>query len=143
MEKLICSSAEFAETIEKTINDGGSVPLVVTGSSMNPFLREGRDVVWLNACTESDFKKGKILLFKRKNGSFVLHRIRKVLPDDELLMNGDAQSWCEKINKRQAVAAVSEIERDGKKKACPSNNLWQILKPIRPVIMRLWRKIGR
>lgn len=143
MEKLVCSSAEFAEAFENTIKDGGCVPLVVTGSSMNPFLIDGRDTVWLRACTNADFKRGKILLFKRKDGSLVLHRIRKALPDGELLMNGDAQSWCEKIKRNQAVAVVSDIERDGIKKPCGSKAVWHISKPLRPYIMRVWRKLKK
>lgn len=143
MKKMICSSAEFAETFEKTIKDGGFVPLVVTGSSMMPFLKDGRDIVWLRVCNESDFKRGKVILFKRKDGALVLHRIRKVLPDNELLMNGDAQYWCEKIERNQALAAVSEIERDGQKKPCGANTVWHILKPVRPLLMRVWRKLKK
>lgn len=149
MEKLICSSAEFTETIENTIKDGGCVPLIVSGNSMTPFLKDGGDIVWLRACTEADFKRGKILLFKRNDGMLVLHRIRKVLPDGELLMNGDAQSWCEKIKRNQAVAVVSDIECGGKRKSCDSliykirNLIWHILKPVRPLLMRVWRRLNR
>ncbi len=143
MEKFICTTAEIAETLENTVKDGGCVPLAVTGSSMMPFLKEGRDVVWLRKCTEADFERGKILLFRRDNGAFILHRIREILPDNKLLMNGDAQYWCETINKSQVIAVVSEIERDGKKKPCSRNFLWHILKPLRPYIFRIQRKIKK
>ena len=143
MEKLVCSSAQFAETVEKAINDGGCVPLVVTGNSMNPFLKDGKDVVWLKKCGESDFKRGKILLFKRENGALVLHRVRNVLSDGELLMNGDAQYWSEKISKSRVIAVVTQVERNGQKKPCGSNTLWHVLKPFRPLIMRVWRKLKK
>lgn len=149
MEKLICSSAEFAEIIEETIKAGGCVPLVVTGNSMKPFLRDGKDTVWLKACTESDYKRGKILLFRREDGKIVLHRVRKVLPDGELLINGDAQYWCENIKKEQAVAVVAYIEKNGKKKSCNSliyrirTEVWQLLKPLRPYIFRIQRIIKK
>ncbi len=149
MEKLICSSAEFAEIIEDAINEGGRVPLVVTGNSMNPFLKHEKNTVWLKACTEADFKRGRILLFRRTDGRIILHRIRKLLPDGELLMNGDAQYWCEKIKKEQAVAVVTHIETDGKKKSCNSVlykikiEFWQVLKPLRPYIFRIQRKIKK
>lgn len=140
MKKMICSSTEFVEAFEKTLSDGGSVPIVVTGNSMNPFLVDGRDMVWLGACGKADFKKGKIILFKRSDGGLVLHRIRKILPNGELLMNGDAQNWCEKIKKDQAVAIVTAVERNNKKKNCGSKVVWQFLMPVRPLIMRIWRK---
>lgn len=149
MEKLICSSAEFAEIIEETINAGSCVPLVVTGSSMKPFLRDGKDTVWLKACTQADFKRGRILLFERENGAYVLHRVRKVLSDGTLVMNGDAQYWCENIKKEQALAVVTYIEKNGKKKSCGSlvykmrTEIWQVLKPLRPFIFRVVRKLTK
>lgn len=149
MEKLIYSSAEFAEIIEDTIKAGGSVPLVVTGHSMNPFLKDGKNTVWLKACEEVDFKRGKILLFRRTDGKIVLHRVRKVLSDGELVMNGDAQYWCENIKKEQAVAVVTYIEKNSKKKSCNSLvykaviEVWQLLKPLRPYIFRVQRKIKK
>lgn len=149
MEKLIYSSAEFAEVIEETIKAGGCVPLVVTGNSMNPFLKDGRDTVWLKACTGSDYKRGKILLFRRTDGKIVMHRVRKVLHSGELVINGDAQYWCENIKKEQVIAVVSYIERNGKKKSCNSviykirTEAWQILKPLRPYIFRVQRIIRR
>ena len=149
MEKLIYSSAEFAEIIEDTIKLGGCVPLVVTGHSMKPFLKDGKNIVWLKACTEADFKRGKILLFRRTDGKVVLHRVRKVLSDGELVMNGDAQYWCENIKKEQAVAVVTYIEKNGKKKSCNSLvyrlivEVWQLLKPLRPCIFRVQRKIKK
>lgn len=149
MEKLIYSSAEFAEIIEQAIKAGGCVPLVVTGNSMRPFLKDGENTVWLKACTESDYKRGKILLFRRTDGKIVLHRVRKVLRDGELVMNGDAQYWCENIKKEQALAVVTYIEKNGKKKSCNSiiykiqTEVWQILKPLRPHIFRMHRIIKK
>ncbi len=145
MKNIVLSSAQFAETFEDIINDGGSVPLVVTGNSMRPFLSHGKDTVWLCACRKEDFRKGKILLFRRENGSLVLHRIKKVLSQGQLEMNGDAQYWCEIIKKEQAVAVVSYIERNGKKISCNSLMyrikvwIWQVLKPLRPFIFRARR----
>lgn len=146
---MICSSAEFAEVIENTVNAGGSVPLVVTGNSMGPFLKDGRDTVWLKECTESDCKRGKILLFRRIDGKIVLHRVIKTGSDGVLTMNGDAQYWCEDIKKEQVLAAVSHIERNGRKRSCNSLTyrikieVWQTLKPYRPLIFRVQRKIKR
>lgn len=149
MEKIIYSSAEFAGIIEETLKAGGCVPLVVTGNSMNPFLKDGKNTVWLEGCAESDFKRGKILLFRRTDGKVVLHRVRKVLPGGELVMNGDAQYWCENIKKEQAVAVVTYIEKNGRKKSCSSLfyraviEVWQLLKPLRPYIFRVQRKIKK
>ena len=145
MEKLTLSSAEATETIKSTVEDGGYFPLAVSGTSMRPFLIDGRDVVWLRACEQSDIKKGAILLFERKDKSLVLHRVRKVLPDGELLMNGDGQTWCEKITSSQVIAVVCEIERNGKKLRCDTpldnikNSLWRWAMPVRYYILKIWK----
>lgn len=149
MEKMIFSPAEFVGIIEDTVNKGGSMPLVVTGVSMSPFLKDGEDTVWLEACKESDFKRGKILLFRREDGKIVLHRVRNVKSDGTLIMNGDAQYWCEDIKKEQALAVVTYIEKNGKKISCNSlrykfrAEVWQLLKPLRPLIFRVQRKLKR
>ncbi len=149
MDKFNCSVYDVSESVEKLIADGAVVPLYVSGSSMNPFLISRRDIVYLRAMHASDLKKGKIVLFKRNNGGLVLHRIKKVLPDGNLLMNGDAQTWSEIADKNQIVAVVSEIERKGKRKPVDSFNwtliniVWSLAVPFRPIIMRLWFKIRR
>ncbi len=149
MEKLICSSAEFVGLIEETVGSGGTMPLVVTGNSMRPFLKDGEHTVWLERCTDSDFKRGRILLFNRAGGKIVLHRIIKVRSDGILVMNGDAQNWCESIEKKQVIAVVTHIEANGKKKSCSSlcyrmrTEIWQLLMPVRPYIFRVIRKIRR
>ena len=148
MEKLVCSAAEFTNTLEEMVQSGAGVPLYVSGSSMTPFLLDGRDIVWLRRCTKADLKRGQILLFKRSDESLVLHRVKKVLPDGRLLMNGDAQNWCETVQESSVIAAVYGLERDGKKRQCSSpfltvrNFFWQLLMPLRPYIMRLWRKMN-
>lgn len=149
MEKLICTSAEFIKIIEDTVKNGGNMPLVVTGNSMKPFMVDGRDTVWLENCKDSDYKRGKILLFRREDGKIVLHRVRKVLPDGILVMNGDAQYWCEEIKKEQVLAVVTYIEKNGKKMSCNSLKykikieVWQLLKPLRPLFFRTEHKIKR
>lgn len=149
MEKLNCSVYEISDSIENLIAEGATVPLCVSGSSMNPFLISRRDVVYLRKHTENDLKNGSIVLFKRINGSLVLHRIKKVCSDGSMLLCGDAQSKCEKVEKSQIIACVSEIEQKGKRK-CPESFywkmlmfIWEFLIPIRPLFMRLWFKIRR
>lgn len=149
MEKLICSPTEFVGIIEKTISEGGKMPLVVTGNSMRPFLKDGRDIVWLEKCCETDFKKGKILLFRRASGKIVLHRVLKIETDGTLVMNGDAQLWCENIKNDQVLAVVSHIETNGKKISCNSfkyrfrTAIWLFLKPLRPFIFRAYKKLKK
>ncbi len=149
MEKLNCSVYEISDSIENLIAEGATVPLCISGSSMNPFLISRRDIVYLRLHTKKDLKKGSILLFKRSDGSLVLHRVKKICADDSLLLCGDAQKECENIKISQVVAVVVEIERKGIRRSTDSfywktvNILWQISFPVRSILMRLWFKIRR
>ena len=105
--KLIDAERDGDEFV-KLFESGGTVPLRVTGTSMLPLLRPGRSTVWLEGKKEPP-KRGDILLFRRRDGAFVLHRVRKVL-DGRYVMNGDAQSWCEVISEDMVIAVVRRID---------------------------------
>ena len=149
MEKLVCTAAQFTADYEKIIADGGVIPLVVSGSSMNPFLVDGKDTVWLCAPDIKTVRKGSVLLFRRESGVLVLHRVRRVLPDGMLVMNGDAQKWCETVDPSQIVAVVSHTEKNGKKISCNSPAykflcaVWRFMMPVRPYLLGLWRRLRK
>lgn len=149
MERIDFSTSEISASLEEVISMGGCFTLCISGSSMNPFLIHGRDCVRLVKCRPQDFKRGRILLFKRTTGELVLHRIKRVLSDGALIMNGDAQVWCEQISPEQVIAAVTDIECKGKVIPCSSVVyrakifLWQMLFPIRAQIFRVHKKIKR
>lgn len=149
MKKIEFSTSEISASLEEIISAGGFFTLGISGSSMNPFLIHGRDSVRLIKCRPQDYKKGRILLFKRSSGELVLHRVKRVLSDGSLIMNGDAQVWCEQISPDQAIAAVSDIECNGKIVSCKSLKyrtvifFWQLLFPLRSPIFRIRNKIKR
>ncbi len=142
MDKIVYSTAEISGVLQDVLENDGNVPIYVSGHSMTPFLNNGRDIVWLRACVPSDFKRGQVLLFKRKDGSLILHRIRKVLSDDRLLMNGDAQSWCEEIGNEQALAVAYEFIKNKKHISSDSFNFkvwnffWYPTRAFRPILIR-------
>ncbi len=149
MEKLNCSGSEILTAIEGLINEDSVVPLYVSGSSMNPFLVSRRDVVWLRKCEYKSLKKGDVILFRRRNSSFVLHRVTKIRPDTSLIVCGDAQSQVEIVDRCQIIAKVTDIERKGVKRSADSFywrficKFWSLLTPLRPLIMRVWFKVRR
>ena len=132
-----------ADAFVDLLSSGAVFPLVVTGSSMMPFLRNGRDIVRLHKTDR--FYRGQIVLFRRRSGDFVLHRIRRICPDGRLLMNGDAQKWCEYIQRDQVLAEVISISRN-QRDVDPNSMLsrvvrflWYPTRIFRPI---LWRTYG-
>ena len=139
--KILDSSFD-GQTLVNLLADGCPFPLVVTGSSMMPLLKPERDSVWLRK--SDSVRRGRILFFRRNNGTFVLHRVRRVLPDGSWIVNGDAQEWLETVHPDQAVAVVTQIVRNGRtiRWNHPLLQLWDILwyptRPIRPFLFRLY-----
>lgn len=143
MEKIRLNAAEHGDLLVDLIRSGGYIPLCVTGTSMQPLLHSEQDIVWLKACTPDMLRRGRILLFRRADGAFILHRIRKCLPDGRLLMNGDAQDWCEIISAECAIAVAEELTLCGKRMPYHHFGLWLFdalwypTRPLRPLFFRL------
>ena len=118
-----------------------ALPLVITGNSMSPFLIHGRDTVYLSRLTRS-VRRGDMLLYRRENGNYVLHRVFKAEPES-LTMIGDAQTILEPgIRQDQVMAIVTRVERKGKPLG-PDSFWWAFFEKIWIRIVPLRRGIHR
>lgn len=146
---ILLDARKDGDRLVELLRDGSILPLSVTGYSMLPLLKPGRDVVWLKACSPDELKPGQILFFRRPDGHFILHRIREIDADGNLIMNGDAQTWTEKIPPSAAVAVVHRITRNGKLLSPDSTGMklwdavWYPTKPLRPAIFRCYTNVKR
>lgn len=105
--------AQMLPLIEETIQSGGVFTLYPKGTSMLPLIRYGKDAVLLR--TPVELKKGDIILYRRDNGAFVLHRI---IGENKagLILCGDNQYVKEHGIRRDMVIAVAEaILREGER----------------------------
>ncbi|MGN0634348.1 MAG: S24/S26 family peptidase [Oscillospiraceae bacterium] len=103
--------SEYIGFIEKVISDGGEFRIFPRGTSMLPLIREGKDSVVL---VKKNIKPGDIVLYRRKNGEFVLHRVVKE-SGGVYVMCGDNQLTCESgITSDMTIAAVKRIYRSEK-----------------------------
>lgn len=126
---------------------GDSCRLVVTGTSMLPFLRHRRDAVIL-APLSGPVQRGDILFYRRAGGQPILHRVVKVCSDELLLLCGDAQVAPEPVSPAQVIGRANQIQRGEKLIPCSSPalrlgvELWMILRPARPYLLAAARKLG-
>lgn len=132
--------------IKNLLAEGLPCRLVVTGSSMLPFLRHKRDAVYLIPA-DGSIRVGDILFYLRGAKAPILHRVHKLLPDGTLIMCGDAQVGLEPIRREQVLAKVSHVERGGKTISCThislrlSVRLWRLMRPLRPYLLAVMGKI--
>lgn len=109
---------DFIPLIKETLESGGEFHLAPHGRSMLPTIRENTDTVILS--TPIPIKKGDILLYKRKNGQVVLHRLISK-KGSVLVFSGDAQNTKEfGITEADIIAKVTKIVRRGRKIAADS-----------------------
>ena len=143
---------EYLSAMEDLIGQGETVSIPVSGFSMNPFLADKRDAVLVKR-PERDLKRGDIVLYKRRNGQYILHRIWRVNREG-YYMAGDAQTEIEgPIKQDQIIGLAGKIRRKGKW-IDETDFLWKLFEkvwirilPLRPalrkgysVLGKIWRK---
>ena len=147
----VIETEALMQQLPQLLQETESVPLVISGSSMTPFLVHGRDTVFLSKVTEP-LKRGDMILYRRESGAYVLHRIYRVR-DGAYDLVGDGQLDIEPgIRPQQILAIVKTVRRKGKLLRKGSfwweffEHIWLTLLPLRPGIRRLysavtaWRK---
>lgn len=135
-EQLMPKLLEMLEVTEP-------VPLVISGSSMTPFLVHGRDTVYLSKVKEP-LRRGDMVLYRRDSGNYILHRVYRV-EETTFTMAGDAQTWLEPgIRPDQILAKVTAVRRKGKLLQPGSfwwdffEKVWIRMIPLRPAIMKAY-----
>lgn len=104
------SLADIIPHIEEEIAKGKEVGLRARGSSMQPLINADEDLIVLSALPEM-VKKGEIILYRRDDGSYVVHRVMKV-KNDTYSMCGDHQVLYEHgISRNMMIARVCKIKK--------------------------------
>lgn len=133
---------EYMSMLRSLTEQGHSVSVLVSGSSMLPFLTGGRDTVYFSKPV-SPLRRGDIVFYVRSNGQFVMHRIRRVNRNGSFDIIGDAQNETEKnIRSEQIFARVDSVCRKGRMLS-PDSFLWRIFSgpwlciiPLRRIVMK-------
>ena len=129
---------------EALLRDGAELPLVISGESMLPFLRPGRDTVFLRQ-PDAPLQRGDIAFYRRFDGSYILHRVYRAEPGMYWFL-GDAQTRVEGPLPAQCVFAHVTAVRRGKRLIQPEQLVWRFfagpwLKHVRqrPRLLRVYR----
>lgn len=77
-EKKYISNDIFYPVVRQMLDEGKDVDFTVTGNSMWPLLKHGRDRVVLTSCGAEDIRKGDVILFEALPSKFLLHRVTRV-----------------------------------------------------------------
>ena len=137
----VVSPEELMEPLLAVMEEAETVPLVISGYSMNPFLAHGRDTVYLSKI-KRPLKKGDMVLYRRDSGAYILHRLYRVEGKSYTFV-GDAQTQLEGgIQEEQLLALVTAVRRKGKLLKKGSfwwdffEKIWIRMVPLRPAVRK-------
>lgn len=128
--------------IEKILLCGQTIQIKPEGYSMYPFIVPGRDEVIIEPVGSYIPKRSDIVLYRRKQGLLVLHRIYKCT-DKGFYMVGDNQTEVEgPIEYEQIKGIMTAVIRKQKKISAGNffyafaGSLWLVLRPVRMYIAK-------
>ena len=135
------SITQLVEVMNTAFDQNLKFEMPVNGTSMLPFIHAG-DLVMLDKISNHKIKKGDVVLYKRENGQYVLHRIHSI-KNKKLVMLGDNQLKLEKnIAYNQLLAKMISYKTKKKDVSVKSfkyrfwSNIWNIYL-IRYVILKV------
>lgn len=104
--------------IAAKLDQSGTVKIPARGNSMVPLFRHGRDQVSLQGVQGQDLRKYDMILYRRPNGGYVLHRIVGVRADGYVL-RGDGQLIDEyPVSRDWVIARVNGFQRGQRSYTC-------------------------
>lgn len=101
------------DMIREVLASDGEFRIYPSGTSMQPLIREGRDSVVL-VQPQFPLSADEIILYRRSNGQYVLHRIKEVQEDSYVLWGDHQLFWESSIKKHQIIASVAAVFREDK-----------------------------
>ena len=102
--------------IRETLQSGKAFSFPSKGVSMRPMLNTG-DLVTIEKLNRQ-LKKGDIVLYKRPNGQFILHRVRRIKNKKGMFYSvGDHQFRVEKnVDMNSIIGILTSYKKKGKDK---------------------------
>ena len=135
---------EYLPVLIDIVKTGKDVNLLISGSSMSPFLCHKRDTIIISQPTDP-FKRGDMVFYQRDNGAYVMHRIHHIDKQGYLYIVGDAQTEIEgPIRQNQVFGIVHKAIRKGKLISKGDfwwdffEKIWIRMVPLRPLIRKLY-----
>ena len=110
----MCTSLSFAEALARS----GRIAYTVSGVSMRPLIREGRDVVVIERRSPDEIRRYDAVLFRRPGvkgrGEYVLHRVLARRSDGRFWIVGDNCVSGEDVAPENVLGVMTALNRGGR-----------------------------
>lgn len=101
------------------------ISVLTAGCSMEPMLRQHRDIVIIKRI-EHPLKKGNVVLYPGVDGRYILHRI-VAGKDGKYIMRGDNNYFTERNIKTDSIVGIlKEFYREGKYINCETDKKYKL-----------------
>lgn len=132
-----------AKSYEEYLKKNGHMTYKFSGCSMNPMLKEKRDLFTVAAKTEERCKKYDVVLYKRPPEHYVLHRIVAVKKQDYVILGDNCISKEYHITDEDIIGVLTSFVRKGK--TISVNDLryrvyarvWYFCYPVRKIFLKI------
>lgn len=138
---------EYMTVLKELVENGNQVSLLISGSSMSPFLIHHRDIIYFQK-PDRKLNAGDMVFYRRGSGQYVMHRIVKIRPEGYYMV-GDAQTEIEgPLDRAQIFGLVTAVKRNGRMLR-PGDFWWEFFAriwlriiPLRGLINRIYRMMS-
>ena len=118
-ETLSVSMRDLMPVVIEQLENGQIVSLKIKGVSMQPYLMDEKDSIFMVSPQGHTPKLGDLFMFRRKDGSYAMHRLSRKNNDGTYDFVGDNQFVADcGLTNQQLVAYVPNAIRNGKKISC-------------------------
>ncbi len=139
--------SEIPDDLSGTLKDGKNVIAEPSGHSMEPLLHDKGTKV-LIAPLEKKPEPGDIVLWHRKDGKYVMHRMIGE-SEKHYLLRGDNCVNTDRAVKRRVIGVVTDIYRNGRwfpvtdKRYLAYVRIWTSIFPLRKIFFNLRNKVNK
>lgn len=149
--RLQVSNGEFFSEVESMLQQGRCVRIPVKGTSMIPFIVEGRDEVEAGPVS-GELRRRDIVLARTDRG-IVMHRIYRISgsgTEAEFTLMGDGNLYmtetcpaCDIIGRANAIFRRGRrVDTDGRCERLKAR-IWMSLRPVRRFLIPAWNFFHR
>ena len=136
-------------SLEKYLEENGTLTYANVGVSMLPLLREGRDLFIAEKKGPGRCSVGDVVLYRRPPDQYVLHRVVEVRPEDYVILGDNCISREYGITDGDIIGVMTGYVRGGKTHSVSEagyrlySSLWTGMAGPRIFVKRAAQKIRR